>query len=384
MKSRFSNPIFHVTSVGVPRRKTAVKDISKNKSRYLTSTAASVDLHFHGAFGIDLMTAAPEAMNELSERLWLEGLSAYCPTTLSATPEELADTVSRVGPWVRKKWAQRDSKKAPHGALPLGLHLEGPFIHPQSRGAHPLEAIRPIEISELEKLWDLSQSTLKILTVAPESVPDLKALTSWCKKRKIILSLGHSKATEEQAHAAFELGFSGVTHAWNAMPFHHRAPGPLGAALGRKGVHIELIVDQIHVSPTLLRWTRKLHGDEPVCYVSDCVPAAATANPTIFGDETGPWTAFGSLQIRQQDGACRLSDGSLAGGGFLLPQMICRYLEHEAQLTGIPLAKLLKEHARHWSKDPVRALNLPASLQKRALLGRLEWQLDHGHLTAKR
>jgi N-acetylglucosamine-6-phosphate deacetylase len=369
----------------VPRRKTAVKDYSKNKSRYLVATAGSVDLHFHGAFGIDLMTAAPGAMSELSERLWTQGVSAYCPTTLSAATEELADTVSRIGPWIKRKWSKKKSAdRAKHEALPLGLHLEGPFIHPNSRGAHPLEAIRPVELAELEKLWELSQNTLKILTIAPENVADLKGLTDWCKKRKVILSLGHSRATEEQASHAFDLGFSGITHAWNAMPFHHRAPGPLGAALGRKGVHVELIIDQIHVAPTLLNWTRKLHGNEPVCYVSDCVPAAATALPNELGDETGPWTAFGSLQIRQQGGACRLADGSLAGGGLLLPQMIGRYLESEAQRSGRPLTQLLKEHSRHWSKDPVCALRLPASLQKRAFLGRLEWHLEQGHLSAKR
>jgi N-acetylglucosamine-6-phosphate deacetylase len=322
------------------------------------------------------MTAAPEAMSELSERLWTGGVSAYCPTTLSATTEELADTVSRIGPWIRTQWAAR----AKYQALPLGIHLEGPFIHPNSRGAHPLEAIRPVQLSELDRLWELSKNTLKVLTIAPENVGHLKELTAWCKKRKVILSLGHSRATEEQASHAFDLGFSGVTHAWNALPFHHRAPGPLGAALGRKDVHVELIIDQIHVAPTLLRWTRQLHGKEPVCYVSDCVPAAATAAP----HETGPWTAFGSLQIRQQGGACRLADGSLAGGGLLLPQMIGRLLETEAQQTGKPLAQLIREQARHWSKDPVRALRLPASLQKRALLGRLEWHLEQGHLSAKR
>jgi N-acetylglucosamine-6-phosphate deacetylase len=364
----------------VPRRKTVVKDYSKNKSRRLAqkiaTTPGSVDLHFHGAFGIDLMTAAPAAMNELGERLWQAGVSSFCPTTLSAPPEELADAISRIGPWIKSQWNLKQSA----GALPLGIHLEGPFIHPESRGAHPLEAVRPVDLSELERLWELSQNTLKILTVAPEHGGDLKALTAWCRKRKIILSLGHSKATEEQAAAAFDAGFSGITHAWNALPFHHRAPGPLGAALGRKNIHVELIIDQVHVAPTLLRWTQSLHGREPLCYVSDCVPAAATAKP----DETGPWTPFGSLEIRQERGACRLSDGSLAGGGLLLPQMIGRYLETEALATGQPLSKLLKTHARHWSKDPIRALRLPATLQKRACLGRVEWHLEQERLTAKR
>lgn len=374
------NSKFHATSVGVPRRKTAVKDISKR----VATTPGGIDLHFHGAFGIDLMTAPPEAMTELSERLWQSGLSGFCPTTLSAGAEDLAQTVGRIGPWVRKKWDQKSSSRSSKEALPLGIHLEGPFIHPNSRGAHPAEVIRPVGLSELETLWELSENTLKILTIAPENVSDLKGLTAWCRKRKIILSLGHSRATEEQATHAFDLGFSGVTHAWNALPFHHRAPGPLGAALGRKNVHIELIIDQVHVAPTLLRWTRKLHGKEPLCFVSDCVPAAAMALPNETGDETGPWASFGSLKVRQQGGACRLADGSLAGGGFLLPQMIAKYLEMEAKLTGQPLTRLFKEQARHWSKDPVRALQLPAALQKRAISGRVEWRLDHGRLTAKR
>jgi N-acetylglucosamine-6-phosphate deacetylase len=371
----------------VPRHKSAVKANSKKKSPHLArfakrlgKTPGSVDLHFHGAFGIDLMTASPEAMSDLAHQLWQNGISAFCPTTLSASPDELKQAIGRIGPWIRA--IHQELKNLHRMAIPLGIHLEGPFIHPDARGAHPRDAIRPVTVAELDELWELSEHTLKILTLAPETLPDTaREIADWCRQRQVILSLGHSRATEEQATQAFNLGFSGVTHAWNALSFHHRAPGPLGAALGRKGIHVELIIDHVHVSPTVLRWTRQLHGKEPLCYVSDCVPAAATAD----SDHTpGPWTCFGALQVRQEKGACYLRDGGLAGGGRLLPQMIGITIKSESQRTGQSIAKILKEHTRHWTVDPLRALKTASSLQKRILKDQMEWISDGDGLVARR
>src|SRR5690606_13058107 len=146
---------------------------------------------------------------------------------------------------------------------------------------------------------------------------------AWAKKRKIRLSIGHTRCTEVEASEAFAKGFTGVTHAWNAMAYHHREPGVLGAALsnasrsrGNRDVSIEVIPDEIHVHSTFIDWTLALHP-EGVFFVSDAAPAACTDGARFY--------RFGDLECRFQDGASRLSDGSLAGGGHLLTDSFCSW-----------------------------------------------------------
>jgi N-acetylglucosamine-6-phosphate deacetylase len=304
-------------------------------------TDGAVDLHFHGAYGVDLMTAQEAELDLLSKMLWTEaGVSAFCPTTLSTARPELKEAVARLGAWIARG-------KHP-GARPLGIHLEGPFIHPEACGAHPPGSVRPLEFTELEELWVASQETIKIVTFAPELLveEDLKRLVAWARPRGIRLSLGHSRATDVQARRAFSLGIRGVTHGWNALPFHHRAPGPLGAAMGRKDIYIEIIPDGVHVHPHVVRWTLALH--EAVCFVSDCVPAAQTP--------AGSWHRFGRLKVHFSEGAGRLESGALAGGGRLLTDTFGRWIVHEAEETGIPLSRLWRRSIALITENPMRAV----------------------------
>lgn len=311
-------------------------------------TPGLVDLHFHGAFGIDVMTASAEELDHLSKIAWQKGIAGFCPTTLSSAPEILASRVEVLGKWIRQK-------RFP-GARPLGIHLEGPFIHPMACGAHPPQTIRPFNWQELENLWSLSQETLKILTMAPEilSPEDLKKLCKWTQSRKITLSLGHSQATEAEATQAFEAGFRNVTHSWNAMRFHHREAGVMGAALGKKSIFLELILDQVHVSPTLIRWTRDLHPSQQICFISDCLPPA--------GNSDSNWYSFGSLQVRKENGASRLAQGSLAGGGLVLTDSYIQWLESETKHHRASALKLFKKTIQNTIQVPLQALKLSPTL----------------------
>jgi N-acetylglucosamine-6-phosphate deacetylase len=321
----------------------------------------AVDIHFHGAFGIDLMSAEAQEMDRLARLLRARGIAAFCPTTLSVPWPKLVHAVRRIGQWIAQRRLERD----PRGALPVGIHLEGPYISPAACGAHPHDCIRKLKLRELDELWEASSHQLKILTIAPETATpaELKKLVRWAKARAITLSLGHSRATEAQAKAAFDQGFSSVTHAWNACHFHPRSPGVIGAALGRPDVHLELILDQVHVSPTVMRWTREQHGG-PIAYVSDCVPSAATSGGGSY--------SFGHLKIQLKDGAGRLSNGALAGGGTLLVDAFARWIEAEAARSGIPAAALLRDQLPHLCQAPLRSIGLkPHALG----LGRVEWQI---------
>lgn len=300
------------------------------------------------------MTAQTTELDHLSNELWKNSTAGFLATTLSTTADDLAGTVDRLGRWIQRG-------KFP-GAIPLGLHLEGPFINPESAGAHPPGVLRKLTIQELESLWKRSHGTLKVLTVASETLasPERQALLKWARAHGVYFSLGHSRATEAQAREAFDQGFRGVTHAFNAMSFHHREPGILGAALGRDDVYVELIPDLVHVAPTLMGWVLQLHGAERTCMVSDCVPAAATHTP-------GRKYAFGPLTIELKDDACRLPNGALAGGGKLLTESFTHWLAHYGDSE-------LRKYVGCVTQAPLWALGFNAKTLPKGLKDlRIEW-----------
>ena len=318
----------------------------------------SVDLHFHGAFGIDLMTANESRMNELSDLLWKQGVAAICPTTLSGPKDELLNAASRIGTWIQKG-------KFP-GAIPLGIHLEGPFLNREAAGAHPLDVIRKARLEELNELWNASQGTLKLITLAPEVhiEEELKQICTWAREKKIRLSIGHTKCTKAQAENAFENGFTNVTHAWNAMSVHHREPGALGAAFGRKNTFVELIIDGIHVEDSVIGWTLKNHRN--TVFVSDAAPAACTDGKTFH--------AFGGIQCKLDRGACRVQNGGLAGGGILLPEAYARLIERQNQHSPKSIPGAFKKHLKNLNEIPLKALGIETSaeLKKR----KVSWQIS--------
>ena len=316
------------------------------------------------------MTASSPELHDLSKKLASRGLAAYLPTTLSSDRQTLIHTVERLGEYI-----QRFRKDRLKGTIPLGIHLEGPFIIPKTAGAHPPGILRPASVTELENLWTASQKSLKILTLAPEihEPKTLKAMVGWAKKNRVKLSLGHSAATRSQAVSAFDQGFTSVTHAWNAMPFHHRTPGVLGAALGRKDLFLEIIADGIHVEQNLTYQTCDLHelGGGKVCMVSDCAPAAGLP----YGDRC----FFGALTVESTESGCLVVDpetqktAGLAGSGLLLPEAFSRWVSGRADPLTRP--RLKKELEKVWL-NPLLAIG--ESLQAKPLQAtvQLEWAVD--------
>jgi N-acetylglucosamine-6-phosphate deacetylase len=341
--------------------------------KVLARSTGVVDLHFHGAFGVDLMRAQNPELGDLAHYLGEHGIAAFCPTTLSTEPDDLAAAVARLGRWIRRSRTSPTFPKT--SALPLGIHLEGPFINTACCGAHPPELIRPFDINELETLWNLSQETLKILTIAPETLSpsSLSHLAAWARERNISLSLGHSNATEEQALHAFNHGFRGITHAWNALPFHQRAPGPLAAAFRHPKSYVEIIIDQIHVAPSVIQWTEELQPAHRLCYVSDCAPAAETDGLVAM--------SFGPLKIRNRDGACRLENGALAGGGKLLTRAFSEWICQTAPAqTAAAVTSHLKKRLPSVTEAPLFALGI----RKSELAGRtVDWVWDGEKISAR-
>jgi N-acetylglucosamine-6-phosphate deacetylase len=239
-----------------------------------------IDLQCNGGLGVDV-TSEPARLWELAAALPRWGVTAWLPTVVTA-PEgaiEAARAALAAGP-----------PDGFAGAVPLGLHLEGPFLAPEARGAHPEALLRP---PTLEAVADWSPATgVALATLAPE-LPGALEVVSALAGRGVVVSLGHSAATSDQARAAIDAWATWVTHLFNGMaPFHHRRPGLPGVALGDERVHVGLICDGVHVDPVAVALAQRALGRR-LTVVTDAVRALGLAVPTGDG--------------------VRLADGTLAG-----------------------------------------------------------------------
>ena len=277
----------------------------------LTVAPGFVDLQCNGAVGIDLSTD-PERLWEMAAALPRWGVTAWLPTIVTGPAEvrRRALTTLRAGP--------PDDGRA--RAAPLGLHLEGPFLAPARRGAHPSEFLAPPDPAVVEREgW---VGGVALVTLAPE-LPGALALVESLVAAGIVVSAGHSDATAAEARAAIDVGVSYVTHLFNAMaPVHHREPGLAGVALTDDRVRVGLIADGIHVDPAVVALAARAVGDR-LTLVTDAVAA--------LGAPDGP-VRLGSQRAEAASGGVRLADGTLAGS--VLP--LDRAVRNLAAFAGVP------------------------------------------------
>ncbi|MCZ7580257.1 MAG: amidohydrolase family protein [Fimbriimonadaceae bacterium] len=218
-----------------------------------------VDLHIHGAKGIDGMTATSDEIAGLCDWLATQGYEAWLPTTVSCAAHE----------------ALAFAQRLPDHPMILGFHLEGPFLSPKYPGAQPESAIAaPPAFDDPEWGPVFRHPKLKIVTLAPER-PGAAALVSALSARGVVVSMGHTNATFAEAMTGFEAGVSCATHAFNAMRgLHHREVGALGFALTEDRLFTELIYDRKHVSTEAARLLLKCKPPGKVIAVSDSSAAA--------------------------------------------------------------------------------------------------------------
>ncbi|HJU29115.1 MAG TPA: N-acetylglucosamine-6-phosphate deacetylase [Candidatus Binataceae bacterium] len=266
-----------------------------------------IDLQINGAFGIDVMSATVDELLILSRRLLDEGTTAWLPTVITS-PLEAIERCDRI--IAEAMASQRElehlwsaGSKHPPGAAILGMHLEGPFISPARRGAHPPLNLLP-QADALERVLRLK--TLKLITLAPELDGALEAIGRLAGAGKAV-SLGHSDATFDQAMDGVAAGARMFTHAFNAMrPLHHREPGIAGAALDADAF-TAIIPDGVHVHPAVLRTIWFRHQPGRTLFTTDRIAPAEAENCAA--------KAFGGLigELKVAGAAGRTADGTLAG-----------------------------------------------------------------------
>jgi N-acetylglucosamine-6-phosphate deacetylase len=291
-----------------------------------------VDVHIHGGAGHDAMDDAPETMDGISRYLAAGGVTAFLATTQTAPRKDLLTSVKRIA---------EAAESGLGGARLLGLHLEGPYLSEERRGAQHVDAIRAPDTEELGSLHAAAGGLLRIVTLAPE-VPGALEAISWLADHGVVASAGHTDADYETALAAFGHGLSHVSHLYNGMRgLHHREPGILGAALTDGRVSVELIADGHHVHPAALRLAALCKGPAKTVLVSDSIKPA--------GLPDGEYTYRGRRMVLS-DGLVRLPDGVIAGSSIRLNDAV-RVMVEEAGFS-------VSEAVQMASHSPARVLRL--------------------------
>lgn len=301
--------------------------------RGLLAVPGFIDLQVNGAFGDDF-TQDPATIWRVAGRLPRYGVTSFLPTIITSPLERIGQAQQVI---------LGDRPADLRGAAPLGLHLEGPFLNPQKKGAHNPAYLRPAD-PDLAATWSPA-SGVRLVTLAPE-LPGCLETTRRLVAQGVVVSAGHSLATFAQAQAGFAAGIRYGTHLFNAMPpLAHREPGLVGALLATAGQTVGLIADGIHVHPGLIRIVWAAKGPTGLTLVSDAMAA--------LGMPAGRYR-LNDLEVFVAERDARLADGTLAGSILSADQALrnliaytgCSLAEALATVTTTPAALLGIGHER--------------------------------------
>jgi N-acetylglucosamine-6-phosphate deacetylase len=300
-----------------------------------------IDCHTHGGIGVTFGSGdASDVLNRYSTWAASGGVTGFLCSLLAPDINTLIELV--------KAYVEVMQGPLP-GAEALGIHLEGPFLNPERKGAFTPSWLRSPAVEEARAVLEAGQGWIRQATLAPE-LPGAEEVAVLFRKAGVVVALGHSNADYETARRALGGNFSHVTHTYNAQSgFDRRRPGVVGAVLSSDRVTAELIADTLHVHPAAMKVLVRCLGKDRVVLITDAMAGA--------GLPDGDYQLIG-VSIRVQDGKATLPDGTLAGSTATLIQCVCN-LSREA---GIPLVQAV----RMASLNPARLLGLSRRLGRLA------------------
>ncbi|HGG0417856.1 N-acetylglucosamine-6-phosphate deacetylase [Clostridium botulinum] len=259
-----------------------------------------IDVHIHGSGGKDAMDGKIESIKVISNTIAKRGVTSFLPTTMTMAKERIYKALDVI---------EQAMNMDLGGAKVLGAHLEGPFINPKYKGAQKVDFIKNPSFDFIKSY----ENVIKIITLAPEKDENFKFLKYIKENTDIVLSIGHSDATYEQAIAAIDNGISRATHIFNAMtPLNHRKPGIIGAIMNTD-ISCELIADNIHVHKGAINVLTKIKGKDKIILITDSMRAGCMNN--------GIWE-LGGQKVIVKNGSARLEDNTLAGSILTLDNAI--------------------------------------------------------------
>jgi N-acetylglucosamine-6-phosphate deacetylase len=280
-----------------------------------------IDAHIHGGNGYDFASGNLQEIQSILTWLAATGVTGVLPTIATAPLDQQIRAIQTL------REASLSSEK---GAAILGIHLEGPFINPQKRGAQPEKDIRQPSLDEMKQLVEAGAGLVKIVTLAPE-LPGAVEIIDDLINQQILVSVGHTQATYDEVTQAAQRGLNRATHLFNGMaPLHHRQPGVVGAVLNRDDIYAELILDGIHLHPATATLVLRAKGLDRTVLITDAIAATGAGDGTYFG--------FGGQKITVKNGSPLLDSGVLAGSTLTMDQAV----RNAVRLLGLTFEQAIK------------------------------------------
>jgi N-acetylglucosamine-6-phosphate deacetylase len=288
-----------------------------------TAIPGFIDVHIHGAGGHDVMEGTDQAMATVAKTLARHGTTSFVATTVTASPDATCRSVEAIAHYITRQFEDLQTK-----AEVLGIHYEGPFINKVRRGVHPAEWVQLPSADLLQRFLQAAAGNARILTIAPEllgAVPCMKA----AREAGVVVAMGHTDATYEQARAGIAQGARHAVHVYNAMrPFSHRDSGVIGAVLTSPEVTAELIADGVHVEEAAMRLLLQAKGAGRVILISDGLSATGMPDGKYM---------LGGFEVTVSGGVCRNSEGKLAGSTLTLDRAL-----RNVVALGVPLVDAVR------------------------------------------
>ena len=291
-----------------------------------------VDIHFHGAVGHDFCDADEAGLQAIADFEASKGVLAICPATMTFSEEILSGIMDVAA-----------AHKNDHGADLVGINMEGPYISPKKVGAQNPKYVMGADAAMFRRLQARSGGLIKLVDVAPEEPGNMDFIKE-CHD-EVRISIAHTCTDYDTAKEAFAAGATHMTHLYNAMPgITHRAPGPIIAAL-EEGAEVELITDNVHIHPAVVRFTFNTFGDDHVILIADSMMAC--------GLPDGQYSLGGqAVTVHGRRATLTEQEGTIAGSATCLFDCMKRAVQE----MGVPLESAV----RAATLNPARSIGVDA------------------------
>ncbi len=308
----------------------------------LTVIPGLIDLHVHGGYGVTFGEPdARSALERYSRWVVSSGVTGFLCTLIAADPEAFCATI--------RAYVNAMQEPLP-GAECLGIHLEGPFLNPEKKGAFNPSWLRSPNVNDAQAFLKAGRGWIRQVTMAPE-LEHAGDVASLFRREGVVVALGHSNAKYELASKALQHPYSHVTHTFNAQRgFDHREPGVVGAVLASEQATAEVIADLTHVHPAAIKVLARCLGTDRLVLITDAMSGA--------GLPDGVYRLMG-YEITVEDGKATLEDGTLAGSTALL----CHCVRNVHKEVGLPLGEAVKMA----SLNPARVIHQEQRLGRLAI-----------------
>lgn len=279
-----------------------------------------IDIHTHGAVGVDVNTATASDLDKIGHFFATQGTTSWLASVLTDTKEQTM--------WCIKQYCENKTRRCT-GAELLGIHLEGPFLAAEYKGAMPEHLLKKADMQLLEDYQKAASGGIRYITVSPE-VEGIPKYIEEMKKLGMVVAIGHSGADYDTAMECIENGAMSATHTFNAMKLMHQHFPAIAGAVLESDVYCEAICDGRHLHPGVVRLLLKTKGIDRVVAITDSIMAAGLPDGNY---------KLGVNDVVVTDGDAKLTENGVRAGSTLTTG---KALKNLIEFTGRPLSEIIK------------------------------------------